>query len=310
VGCSSAGGRLKWTDQAPCEARPVLALATYDGAPLLPTDEAPFVQALSERGVLARPAVWTDDSVDWHSYAACVIRATWDYHVRRNDFLGWARRVETACQLWNPLPMLEWNSHKAYLLSLGRSGVPVVPTVLVQQGTRSILADIVNDRSWGEFIVKPAVGADAWQVARGRQGSLDVARAQLDRILADGDALVQPYFSSVEELGERSLIYVDGELTHGVRRPPVLAPAGGLQRHPELTPPSEEERSVAEAALKSIGRPVLYARVDLVRDNLGSPRLLELELIEPYLFFGLAPHAAERLAEAIARRLQTSARAG
>ena len=288
-------------------AAPVLALATYDGAPLLPEDEAPLLQALSERGVLARPAVWTDEKVDWNSYTACVIRTTWDYHVRRDAFLGWARRVTSACQLWNPLPMLEWNSHKGYLLSLGRSGVPVVPTVLLQQGARTILADIINDRSWGEFIVKPAVGADAWQVARGSQHSSEVAQAQLDLILADGDALVQPYISSVEELGERSLVYVDGELTHMVRRPPALAPAGGQGALPELMPPSEEERRVAEAALKIIGGPALYARVDLVRDNLGATRLLELELIEPALFFGLAPHAAERLAEAIASRILASA---
>ena len=123
--------------------------------------------------------------------------------------------------------MLEWNSHKGYLLNLERSGVPVVPTVLVQQGTRSLLSDIATDRSWGDVIVKPAVGADAWQVARGSRRSHAVAQAQLDRILADGDALVQPYFSSVEDSGERSLIYVDGELTHVVRRPPVLAPPAG-----------------------------------------------------------------------------------
>jgi hypothetical protein len=192
--------------------------------------------------VLARPVVWTDDGVDWSGFAACVIRSTWDYHIRRDEFLGWARRVTTACQLWNPLPMLEWNSHKGYLLRLAQSGVPVVPTVLVQQGTRSLLADIVNDRSWGDCIVKPAVGAGAWQ-------------------------------------------------------------AGGPERLPELMLPSEEERSVAEAALRMISGPTLYARVDLVLDKFGSTRLLELELIEPFLFFSLAPFAAERLAEAIVKRV-------
>ena len=174
---------------------------------------------------------------------------------------------------------------------------------MFSRARRSLLSDIANDRSWGDLIVKPAVGADAWQVARGSRRSHEVAQAQLDRILADGDALVQPYFSSVEDLGERSLIYVDGELTHVVRRPPVLAPAGGQERRSELTSPSPDERSVADAALRSIGGLALYARVDLVRDDLGVPRLLELELIEPYLFFGLAPHAAERLAEAIVNRV-------
>jgi glutathione synthase/RimK-type ligase-like ATP-grasp enzyme len=198
---------------------------------------------------------------------------------------------------------VDWNSHKGYLLSLGRSGVPVVPTVLLRQGTRSVLADIIDERSWGECIVKPAIGADAWQVARGNHDSSEVAQAQLDSILTEGDALVQPYFSSVEDAGERSLIYVDGQLTHAVRRPPVLVSAGGHGGTPELASPNDDETSVAEAALKTIGSPALYARVDLVRDNLGATRLLELELIEPMLFFALAPHAAERLAEAIASRI-------
>jgi hypothetical protein len=68
--------------------------------------------------------------------------------------------------------------------------------------------------------------------------------------------------------------------------------------------PTEPERSVARLALQAIGKPVLYARIDLVRDELGAARLLELELIEPMLWFGLAPHAAVRMAEAIASRIQ------
>ena len=209
---------------------PVLALATYAGAPSLPGDEVPLVQALSERGVLARPAVWTDDSVDWNSYAACVIRATWDYHVRCDEFLGWARRVARVCQLWNPLPMLAWNSHKGYLLNLERSGVPVVPTVLVQQGTRSLLSDIANDRSWGDLIVNrrwaPTPGrlhaeADAHTRSRKRSSIASWPMATPS---------CSPTFRRSRTWGERSLIYVDGELTHVVRRPPWLAPAGGQER--------------------------------------------------------------------------------
>jgi glutathione synthase/RimK-type ligase-like ATP-grasp enzyme len=196
--------------------------------------------------------------------------------------------------------MLQWNSHKGYLQELARSGVPVVPTVVVRQAAPQRLAGIIDDRSWDEFILKPAVGADAWQVARGNKRSIDTAQAHLERILADGDALLQPFMSSVEQNGETSLVFVEGELTHAIRRPSPLAPAGIT----ELVEPSAAERKVAAAALKAIGEPALYARVDLVRDDLGAPRLIELELIEPSLFFRLAPHAAVRLAAAIASRLR------
>jgi hypothetical protein len=289
----------------PTNRDPVVALATYERAPHLPRDEAPLPSALAAYGVRALPVVWTDDQVDWTAFAGCVVRATWDYHFQRDAFLAWARRVANVCALWNPLPILEWNSHKSYLHTLARSGVPVVPTVLLREGERSELADVLAGRVWDEFIVKPTVGADAWRVVRGNRGSIADAQAHVDRILVDGDVIVQPYFPSVEEVGERSLIFVDGELTHAVRRPAALAsePEAETLLEPELV--SEDERRVARVALHAIGQPVLYARVDLVHDERGAARLLELELIEPALFFALAPHAVSRLARAIADRILT-----
>jgi len=281
----------------------VVALATYKGAPLLPRDEAPLLGALAELGVQAQPVVWTDDEVDWTSFAACVVRATWDYHLQRDAFLAWARRVAQACALWNPLPILEWNSHKSYLQTLARSGVPVVPTVLLRQGERSALAEVVADRAWDEFIVKPTVGADAWRVVRGNRRSVEVAQAHVDHILADGEVIVQPYFPSVDDVGERSLMFVEGELTHAVRRPAALGSDGSRESLVEPGEVSADEIGVARLALRAVGGPVLYARVDLVHDELGAARLLELELIEPSLFFELAPHAVVRLARGIASRV-------
>ena len=282
---------------------PIVALATYERAPLLPGDEAPLLGALAEYDVQAQPVVWTDDQVDWTAFAACVVRATWDYHLQRDAFLAWARRVASVCSLWNPLPILEWNSHKSYLHALGRSGVPVVPTVVLRSGERSDLAGVLAGQAWDEFIVKPTVGADAWRVVRGNRGSMEDAQAHVKRILADGDVNVQPYFRSVEEVGERSLVFVDGELTHAVRRPAALDATDETETLLELELVSEDELRVARVALQAIGQPVLYARVDLVHDERGAARLLELELIEPSLFFALAPHALSRLAQAIAHRI-------
>jgi hypothetical protein len=139
---------------------------------------------------------------------------------------------------------------------------------------------------------------------RGSRNAFDVAQAETERTLIDGDVIMQPYLRSVEDLGERSLVFVDGELTHAVRRPAAHAPGGEHEELLELVLLTEEERSVARSALQALGEPALYARVDLVRDDLGLARLLELELIEPALFFGLAPHAAERMARAISARLR------
>jgi hypothetical protein len=121
---------------------------------------------------------------------------------------------------------------------------------------------------------------------------MEAAREHVQAISSDGDVVVQPYYRSVDDYGELSMIFIDGELTHAVRRPAE-----------ELAAVTEEDRAVANTALRAIMEPTLYARVDLVRDDAGTMRLLELELVEPSLFFELAPRAAARLARAIARVL-------
>jgi hypothetical protein len=194
--------------------------------------------------------------------------------------------------VWNPPRVLAWNSHKGYLLTLAQAGVAVVPTVLLQAEEASKLEQVVRERGWTEFVAKPAVGADAWRVLRGTSADMEAAREHVQAISSDGDVVVQPYYRSVDDYGELSLIFIDGELTHAVRRPAE-----------ELAAVTEEDRAVANTALRAIMEPTLYARVDLVRDDAGTMRLLELELVEPSLFFELAPRAAARLARAIARVL-------
>jgi hypothetical protein len=267
---------------------------------LIPGDRL-LLDALTRRGLEARPVVWDDPGVDWRALKVSVVRSTWDYHHRLGEFLAWAERVATLTRLWNPVEVLRWNTHKSYLRDLAARSIPTVPTILLKAGSTVDLASLLARAGWQEVVIKPAVSAAAHETIRAPLEGLKEGQAHVDRLLPAHDLLVQPYMRSVSEHGERSLIFIQGELTHAVRRSPVLE-IGHARAWEEIArvAPAPEEIELARRAVQAAGAPLLYARVDIVRDDAGSPLLMELEVVEPYLFFELAPEAAERCAGAIA----------
>jgi hypothetical protein len=211
--------------------------------------------------------------------------------------------------LANDATVVAWNTDKQYLRELGAAGVPMVDTSWVAPG------DSWAAPSAGEWVVKPAVSAGSvdtgrYDLAAAEQRSLAVA--QVRRLQAAGRlVMVQPYLDAVDSAGETALLHVDGAYSHAIRKGPMLtgpdAGVEGLYKAEHIQPrePTEAEYAVASAVLSFVaerfGMP-LYARVDLIPDAYGQPRLIELELTEPSLFLGYAPGAADRLAAAIAAR--------
>lgn len=281
-----------------------VGLVTYAEVPEGSRDDQRLIPALAELGLRARFVVWDDPTVDWAEPMVCVVRSTWDYLHRRAAFVAWAEHVAGVTDLWNPAPVIRWNTHKGYLRALAARGVPIVPTVWLAAGSRADLAGILADRGWAQAVIKPAVSADAFGTSIVTGASLPDAQAQLDALLRDRDMMVQPFLASVGSYGERSLLFIAGELTHAVRR---SAPEGyGPHFAGDCPPvvPAADEVALARTVLAAVDMPTLYARVDLLRDDAGAPCLLELELVEPSLFLAQAPHATARLAAAIAERAQ------
>lgn len=274
-----------------------IALATCMTLPRLHDGEQPLLDALARRGADAVPSVWDDPAVDWARFDACVIRNTWDYTHRFDEFLRWADALPVP--LFNPARVLRWNAHKSYLVELAARGVRVVPTELVRAGAPLDLARLGAARGWDEVVVKPCVSAGARDTLRlrARDGQSAVEP------LRDRDLLVQPYQPVVEGEGERSLIFVDGKLGHAIRKHPQLAGRPGEGGEPRVTP-TDDELAAACSVLDAAGEPLLYARVDLVRGTDGAPLLMELEALEPRLFFEAHPPTAEQLADAIVQAAQ------
>jgi hypothetical protein len=287
-----------------------VALATCSALPDGWPDDRLLTAALRERGAEASFEVWSDGGVEWRRFDRIVVRSTWDYTDRRDDFLAWAEGLGE--RLRNPPDVLRWNSEKRYLGELAAAGIPVVPTTFVEPTDP-------EPRLEGQVVVKPAVSAGARDTGRFGPAVHEGARALLVRLQEAGrTAMVQPYLDSVDREGETALVFVDGSLSHVLSKRPVLRPDEeaptrddaigaaeimydeGLVGRGEAT--EEQEKLAAEILdwlRRRFGAVPLYARVDMLRDGAGAPVLVELEAVEPCLYLAAAPSAAGRLAEAV-----------
>lgn len=286
-----------------------IALVTCSRLPDLDPDDAPLVAALGAAGTRARPVVWDDDAVRWEAFDLALIRSTWDYHHRRDEFLAWVDRAGAATRLVNPPAAIRWNSHKGYLLELAARGFPVTPTVLLARGQGADLAAILAARGWGEAVIKPAVSADSFATVRTTAGDPAEGQAHLDEHLRSRDMLVQRYLPAVVEPGERCLVWLGGRYSHTIRKRSKFL--GGRWVGPEgvaLEPEADELALAERLAREPELRDTAYARIDVCRDPEGRSCLMELELIEPTLFFLVREGAAERLVEALLARPGISTR--
>ncbi|NIJ11750.1 hypothetical protein FHU38_002094 [Saccharomonospora amisosensis] len=283
-------------------------LATSARLPHGDPDERAVPPALADVGVTSRWFAWDDPAADFTAADLVILRSTWDYPDRWEEFLRWCASVP---KLRNTFDVVRWNTDKSYLVELAESGQAVVPTRLLRPG---------DTPSWpdAEFVLKPAVGAGSRGV--GRFGPADTERAadHLTALHARGRAvLLQPYQRRVDTEGETALVFFCGVYSHAFTKGPMLAGQGmdrsGLfvTEKRAATDPPPRFRALAEdvldAAAHRLGKSraeLLYARVDVVRVDDGAPALLELELTEPSLGFEQAgKDAAARFASAVRQHL-------
>ncbi len=279
-------------------------------------DDDPLHEALQSRGLTIDRPIWDDPSIDWACYRACLIRTTWDYQYKREAFVAWAERIEQLTELFNPAGVVRWNTHKSYLADLERRGVPIVPTVWLEHGQTVDIASILDDRGWEKAFLKPAIGATSRGTLRFTADASGIAEASahVRRLIPTVNLLLQPYLDAVETRGEVSAIFFDGEFSHAVRKMPVPGDyrvQDDFGATDEPTTLTRREIDLAQRCIEAAtpndthneAWPLLYARVDFLQDCDGNLQLIELELVEPSLFFRHAPQAANTLASALCTRL-------
>jgi len=252
------------------------------------------------------PVPWDAAGVAWAAFDAVVVRSAWDYHLRPAQFLRWVGAVERAgTLLLNPPAVLRWNHHKSYLRDLALRGVETVPTICLPRGEEADLRRLLAARGWSEAVVKPAVSASAHETWRISGTPALVDQRRLQGLLQTGEVLVQPLLPEVRSPGEWSLVFFGGAFSHAMLKRPragdfrVQEELGG-RAEPADPPPHLVEQ--AARALAAAAAPCLYARVDGV-ERAGRLVLMELELIEPVLYFGADVAAPDRFAAALAALL-------
>jgi glutathione synthase/RimK-type ligase-like ATP-grasp enzyme len=288
------------------ESPAAIVLVTGGWLPKPDLETPMLVHALHRLGVTASVRRW-DEPFGWAAAPLVVVRTPWDYFARRAEFLAWAHHVGRLTRLVNPASVLEWNSHKSYLLDLACAGVSTVRTTLVPAGAAAPDQRDVLRRHRGEVVIKPAVSVGALGALRARARSAEAA-AHLASSLDAGDVLVQPLERSVLTEGEASLIYFGGRFSHAVRKVPAPGEYRVHDHHGGAVVPhtaTAAQARVAAAALAAAPAPTAYARVDLVR-LAGRPAVMELELIEPDLFLDHDSGAAARFASHLTATLSAT----
>lgn len=262
--------------------------------------------ALARGGITAVASAWTDhveSGAGLKAYPLVLPIICWGYH---RDAARWAQATKTwagaGVPIANPASVLSWNTDKTYLGRLADKGVPLAPTLWVQDVTPEEVEAAFATLGTDQLVVKPTVSAGAWKTLRLRQGETIEASE-----LPTGPAMIQPYLSTIETEGETSLLFFGGRFSHAVNKTPVngdfriQVQFGGQYR--TVTPP-EAAMALARQVLDTIEEPLLYARIDMAPDADGQWLLMEAELIEPDFYLKNDPAAGAGFVEAVRERLR------
>ncbi len=252
-------------------------------------------------GWSAEEISWRNRQADWDQYEAVIIRSPWDYQQDPEAFFKVLEEIEASSALLeNKLDLVEWNIDKRYLRDLEEQGITIVPSLWEERFDNGTYRDAFKRLSSNEIIVKPTISAgaeDTFRIPKDRAGEYT---SQLQTTFADRPYIVQPFMPDIIREGEFSLFYFGDTYSHTVLKTPkkddfrVQEEHGGVLKLVEAEP---EMRQISRKILDLLTPQPLYARIDLVRHGNDDFALMELELIEPSLYFNMDPQSPERFAK-------------
>ncbi|MEM7105727.1 MAG: hypothetical protein AAF502_21495 [Bacteroidota bacterium] len=282
-----------------------IIFSTCEKWPTISASDSIVASALSNLGHQVEAATWNGPFNKFLDADLVVLRSTWDYHYHIKDFNMWLDRLQTnGVSVQNSVSTVKWNLSKSYITDLALNGIRTPDTVFVQ--TINDIESAFDKNGWKKAVVKPAHGASGHLVeCISRE---DIPNWQLN-VKEHGQHrpwIIQEYLSDIEIAGELSMVFINRIYSHAVLKTPqpgefrINGQYGGQSRR------VEPKKSIIEKArhiLETLEEKPLYVRIDGVLQNGEAFCLLELELIEPGLFYNLAPDKANMFAKAIEERL-------
>lgn len=246
---------------------------------------------------------WRRSGVDWNLFDVVIVRSTWDYQLDPDSFISVLTDIDASkARLENNLKILKWNMNKRYLYQLEGKGVNIVRTIWADQFNAEAFGQYFDTFGQDEIIIKPTVSANADNTFRILNQDYQICLPQLERIFKNRSFMVQPFIPSIINEGEYSLFYFGGEFSHAVLKKPKENDFRVQEEHGGIISsvvPSKLQLIEAERILSRIHPLPLYARIDLVRTQKEDFALMELELIEPSLYFNMDEESPYRFANTL-----------
>ena len=263
-------------------------------------------EPLKTVGWLAEEVSWRKPDVDWNNYDAVVIRTTWDYQDDVEGFMACLQRIEaSSAQLQNSLKIVEWNISKSYLKDLQNQGINIVPTLWFDSFSLSEIRAGFDYFNSPQLVIKPLISANADHTYRLTPESLVQQADDLKAIFASREFMLQPFLNGIVDEGEYSLFYFAGHYSHSILKQPESGDFRVQEEHGgrlSSIQPCEDMLTTARHSLAALPEDVLYARIDLVRHKKEFV-LIEIELIEPSLYFNMDSDSPQRFVVAFIEML-------
>ena len=265
-------------------------------------------QALEKKGLKVCKKDWADQKFDWSSCKSAIFRTTWNYFEKFNDFFKWIQETKDKTTFINSIDAIKWNINKNYLQDLAENGINITPTIFLEKKEEITLKKLFKKTNWKEIVIKPAISGAARNTYRINYNNYWKYEKIFQELVNQECMLFQEFMQNITIQGEISLIMIGGKYTHAVRKIAkkgdfrVQDDHGGKVQKYEAT---KEEINFAEKCINRCPFTSTYARVDIVYDNKQEPALIELELIEPELWFRNNEDSAMYLSEEILNLLSS-----
>ncbi len=288
-----------------------IALITYQDqqkylSPTQENEDDTLLNFLQEKGLSIKKVIWNNPEVNWEQYDLAILKSPWDYFDHVNDFYQWIDQLsKCGVRLLNPPEIVKWNADKHYLKDIDAQQLAVTPSAFLNQTSSPDLRMYFEKWQTDRLIIKPCISGGANHTYQLKKEALHLWENQLSELLKSGDFIVQPFLNEVTEQGEWSFIFFGNEWSHCVLKKAkegdfrVQHSFGGTI-HPQQ--PSQELIAAAQKYLEAFATDCLYARVDGTLIN-GEFVLMELELIEPFLFLHTTPESLENYYQALKKWL-------
>ena len=278
-----------------------IALLTCKDLPELIESDRKLIPLFEKEGYKAEPVIWNDELIKWEKYDALIFRNIWDYFLYESEFDFWLEQIDKLNLMsFNPIKVIQKNKHKFYLKEMKDAGINIIPSVFIPKTSHFDLKDFISESSWNQIILKPAVSAGSYMTELFELKDVEKINNKIKTIAADREWILQEFMPEIQTEGELSFIFFNKSFSHSVIKKPktgdfrIQSQFGGTYSNYN---PEKSLLQDLQNIIDFIPNDLLYARVDgVIRNN--SFFLMELELIEPDLFFNFVEDGPQRFVNA------------